>query len=197
MLLLENPLPIWMVGGGLAILTGVIFLVRRNLSSLLALVSVVFVTLLLVLLERWVVTEREEVEVALAQLLAAVQANDLPAVLTLIDPAATNVRADAETLMPKVRVKQTAAKLVEVEVDAAVEPHRATVKFLGRLDGVLRRGGQRIFFFDEVQILWIKRGDRWLVERYVAKRRGRPIEAVDRLRGARAAPATRRVAAIG
>ncbi len=181
-MLLENPVPIYAVGAVLATLCGLAFVARRNLPSLLAFVGVVAATLLLVLVERLVVTNREQVEAAVVDILLAIEENDLPTVLTMIDPAAAEVRDDAETLMPLVRVEDTGATSLRVKVDTTAESLTAVAKFRGKVDGIHRSSGQRVFYFEEVHLFWVKREGRWLVVDYQVHTGEMPIDAVDDLR---------------
>ncbi len=182
-ILLENPLPILAIGAVLATLCGLVFLSRRTVPSLLALAVVVLLTLLLVVTERLIVTPREEVEQALSALLAAVESNDLPSVLALIDPASANVRSDAETLMPRVDVEDTGATAIEIDIDGSA----ATVHCRGRLRGIHRSSGAAMMFFDEVEFQWVRRDEQWLLEDFVAYWNGKPLNAVESLKGKRPA----------
>ena len=175
---LENPLPIYSAGAVLATLCGLAFLARRNLPSLFALAGAVVVTLALVLIERVVVTDREQIEAAVVELMLAIERNDLSEVVGSIDPTATEIRSDAETLMPQVRVKDTSVSALRVEVDASAEP-TAVAKFRGKIDGLHKRSGQRAVYFEEVHLFWVKREDRWFVVDYRVHTRGMPINAVD------------------
>ena len=96
--ILENPLPTIVVGGLAATMALIVFLARRNGASLAALASVVGVTLLLVLVERFVVTDREQVENALDGVLDAIDANDVAAAFDYIDPAAARSAATRRRL---------------------------------------------------------------------------------------------------
>ncbi len=183
--LLENPLPIYATGAVLGTVCGLAFLARRNLPSLFALIGVVVLTLLLVLVERIVVTEREQVEATLQQLMANLETGEVPAVLALIDPAAAPMRADVEILMPQATIEDTGATAVRVEVDADAKPLTATSRFRGRVDGIHRSSGMRLFFFDEVEIIWVKRGDKWLAEAYTVQLQGKTINPVESMRGNR------------
>jgi hypothetical protein len=146
---------------------------------------VIAATLLMLFVERMVVTPSEELEESLTTLMAALKANDLPGVLAQIDPSAASVRGDAETLMPQVNVKDTGFSAVRVEVAESSTPPRATVFFRGRIDGMHAHSGARLFFFDKVEIEWQKRGDQWLVTDYRAEFRGKPVKASEGLRGIR------------
>jgi ketosteroid isomerase-like protein len=184
--LLENPVVIAVVGGLLATMAAVVFLSRRNLESLVALVAVVAVTLLLLVVERFVVTDREAVEYALEDMLAAIEANDTPGVLAWIDPTATGVRDDVQTLMPMVKVKVANAGAVDVEVTA---PGAADCNFQAYLQGTHGSSGSPLAYINQrVNLNWVKQGDRWLVKSYAAYYDGDPINAVNSARGNRAVP---------
>jgi len=180
--LLENPLPIYAVGAVLTTVCGMVFLSRRTLPSLFALIGVVTLTLLLVLAERIVVTEREQVETTLHQLMTDIESNDLSAVLAHIDPQSTKMRADIEKLLPEANIKDTGATSMQIEVDTNAAPPTALSSFRGRIDGVHRRSGMRVFFFDKVEISWVKQGDEWLAEGYAVQFKGKPINPVESMR---------------
>ena len=189
--LLESPLPTLAVGAILATLCGLIFVSRRTLPALAALACVVVVTLLLIVLEQIVVTDRERIELALDNLLDAIEANDIPGVVALIDPAATQMRSDAEAMMPIVQVEDTGATAVTVDLEPVVEPATATSNCRGRLRGIHQRTGQMIMYFDQVDFHWVRRDDRWLLEDFTAYWKGKPLDAVESLRTYRVAPVTR------
>jgi len=185
--LLENSLPILAVGAVLATLCGLVFLSRRTVPSLLVLAVVVLLTMLLVISERLIVTPREEVEQALSTLLAAVESNDLPGVLAMIDPAAANVRSDAEKLMPMVDVTDTGASALEIDVEGS----SATVHCRGKLRGIHRSSGAAMMYFDKVEFQWVRRDEQWLLEDFVAYWKGKPLQTVESLRENRPTPVTR------
>jgi len=158
---------------------------------LFALVVVVLLTSLLLVSERLIITEREQVETSLDALITAVASNDVTRVLTWIDSAATEVRHEAETLMPMVDVEDTGATAVTVEVDKSSSPLTAIARCQGRLRGVHRRSGVTVFYLDQVEFNWVRKGDRWLLRDFVAYQGGKPLDAVSSLRGNRPTPATR------
>jgi hypothetical protein len=177
--LLENPLPIAVAGGLFATLALVVFLSRRNLTSLVALVGVVLATLLLLLVERVVRTDREVVESSLQAAMDAIEANDLPGALEIIDPAAADIRADAETLMPLVKWTTANAASIETTVDDTAQPPTATTRFRAFLNGVHEQSGMAVGYVNQqVDVHWIKRGDKWFVNDYTAYFDGKPIDAM-------------------
>lgn len=182
--LLEDPLPIYALGAVLATLAGAALLARRNLASLVVLLSVIAVTMILLLVEKWIVTEREKVEIALTNVMDAVEENDPQAVATYIDPAAQTIRDQAAALMELVDVRQAGFSGLEIEIRQL----QATSRFRGVLNGT-QRGGAPIGFFDDVDIHWSKRGDHWVITDYTAYNQGKPIDALGSARSRRPVPA--------
>lgn len=184
MLLFENPIPIYFVGAVLLVVTGLTFLTRRTLRSLIWFVGMVLAVLLMLAVERLVVTEREQIEANLATLFDALRENDMPGVLALVHPDAAEVRADVETMMPEAEVTDTGATMVHIDVSDS----KATSDFLGRLDGRHKRTGHRVFYLDEVRLDWHKRDGQWLLAGYQAMWNGKPINAVESMRANRPKP---------
>ena len=178
----ENPLPIIALGAIAITICGLAVVARRNLASVIALVVVVAVTGLLLLAERLVVTDVERVENALTEVVAAVHQNDAAGVLAFIDPAAPQMRTDAETLMDMIRVKKAGASSVQVKVS----DNLAEAKFQGVLSGTTKKGGAPIGYFDVVEVSWIKKDDRWRIDGFTPYIEGKPIDAVGSARSRRA-----------
>ena len=181
----ENPLPIYAVGAVLATFCGLVFLARRNFPSLLALISVVLLTLALVVVELLVVTDGEEIESATVAVMGALEVNDMAGVLRHIDLGATQVRSDVMALMPLATVKDTGAGSIKTAVDASLQPPTATSEFQAKVDGVHTRSGMRVFYFDRVHVTWTKIDGRWLLTDYTPMVDGRPISVVESVRGNR------------
>ena len=57
-----------------------------------------------------------------------------------------------------------------------------------RLRGIDRSSGAAMMFFDKVEFQWVRRGEQWLLEDFVAYWKGKPLNAVDSLKGKRVAP---------
>ena len=183
--LFENAFVIYAIGAVLITFFGLVFLTRRNVPSLAALVVAVLLTLVMIIVERVVVTDGELIESTATELMLALEDNDVQGVLKFVDPAASVMRTEIETMMPLVKVEDTSSSLVKVEVEASQSPATATSKFQMKVDCVLSRDGFRIFYLQPVELDWIKRDDQWYVTGYVPYYDGRPISAVDSLRGKR------------
>jgi hypothetical protein len=184
-LFLENPLPVWGLGAVALAIAAIIYFANKSGRSLGGVVAVIVATAVLLYIERQVITPSEEVEQAVVEIMDAIQANDVPGVLALIDPSATKVRTDAETVMPQMRVNSTGNSSLRVELDESASPAKATSFFRGKIDGVHSRTGARAFYFDQVEVDWQKNGDKWLVVDYRAKFRGKPISAAEGIRAVR------------
>jgi hypothetical protein len=187
LIFLENPVAIAVLGALAATLAVVVYLAKKNLGSLVALGVVAVLTLLMLVVEKLVVTDREAVEAAVVQVMDAIEQNNLPGVLEFVDPAAKSVVTDAETLMPMVKVKTANASGIDVEINDATSPPQATSTFRAYLDGVHGSSGMRLAYFNQrVDLFWVKQGNRWLIDRYMAYFDNQPIDAVGSARGNRA-----------
>jgi hypothetical protein len=169
--LAENAIAIWMGGAVLFTMAGVVYWQLRTGKALSAMLAVVIVTGMLLVVEHLLETPREAVERTLHELADAIEANDLPGVLTFIVPAANEVRTDAESLMPLVNIKK--ANIMgtpSVTVDDTTQPPMATVNCQGFVDLTIRQNGVHGGYMDRVTIHFVAEGDRWLIESYTPAR---------------------------
>lgn len=185
----EKPVALAVLGGICSIFPLLVFLSRRTLGSLIALGGVLVIMLTLILVERLIVTDREAILTQQQGVLAAVESNNVPATLAFIDPNAANVRSDAQTLMPQVKVNR-ARRLgdVEVKLDPTSNNADATTSFRGFLEGVHTGSGLHFGYMDQVDIHWAKRNDKWLITGYTAYHNGQPIDAASSVKSKRPVP---------
>jgi hypothetical protein len=188
--LLESPWPALILGGIAIAVAGALFLARRDGVSLAALSVAAFLTLGMVLLERMVTTEKEHVESAIAGMLAAIETNEPDRVLEWVDPGATGVRAEVVRLMPEIDVQQTGTMgRIDVVIDDAANAPTAESTILAFLDGVHRKTGVRVPYYKQrVDMHWVKRGERWLLDDFTAYWRGDKINAGSSAAANRAVP---------
>ncbi|TWT99589.1 hypothetical protein Pla108_05320 [Botrimarina colliarenosi] len=167
--LLESPLAVGAIGLLLVTMAAIPFFQTRSRGALGLLGAAVLLTIGGVAFERAYLTPREQVRDALSGLFGAIRSNDLPGVLRSIDVAATDVQADAQTLMPMFRV-DGAGEGGEVAVDFSTDPPvdgtiaTATLKPLIRVRHT--KSGATGAYFDKLEIDLVRRGDRWLVSAY-------------------------------
>ncbi|MEM6798258.1 MAG: hypothetical protein AAF589_01970 [Planctomycetota bacterium] len=163
---LENATP-YLVAGALGLtVTGIVYSFQRTAASLIAMMAVVLLTTVGLLVEYNYQTPREEVRESLRSLLDAIEADDVPGVLAHLAPSASEMRADAEELMPEFEIEKARAT-GEIEVlmtPGALESADAVVKVAIRVKH--RRSGVGAPSHSPVNFHLVKPGDRWLVESY-------------------------------
>jgi hypothetical protein len=105
-------------------------------------------------------TPREQVEQTLTDVLAAVEANDLPTTLSFLASSAVDTRSDAETLMPRLEISRARVldtPKIEVHEDEAEVVFRAFFKAREKTSG--HDGG----YMDDVTVHFERDGERWLI----------------------------------
>jgi hypothetical protein len=164
--LAENSLPIWM-GAAIALTMAlVVFLQTRSNGALGAMAAIVGVAAALLVAERLWETPREAVERTLYELAAVVEANDVPATLSLIVPNAAAGK-EVQELMPLVKIER--ARVLgtpRIELD----PAGATVTCRGLIVATNKQNGMKGGAEDELTIEFVQRDGRWLLKGYTSKR---------------------------
>lgn len=151
----------------LAVLATVVHLQLRTKGSLITVFAVVVATAMLLAVERLIVTPREEVEQTLNDLTKRIAANDLPGVITFIEPGAKQVRTDAESLMPLVTVQRASILgTPEIAVDMISSPPTATVDCQGLVEVTVKKDGIKGPYMDRVEIHFVREGECWLIDSY-------------------------------
>ena len=166
--LVESPWPV-LVTGILIEAVLAIALLRTGLAKVIAaMVGVLIVTVLLLLLERVVVTEFEEVEMALDSAATALAQNDVEKVVSFISPEQQSLKSYAERSMRQFKFTDAVVGGdLKVQVNRLTSPPSATAKFTVRLAGKDTRGtipyGNLV---ERVELTLHKIGDRWYVVDY-------------------------------
>lgn len=91
-----------------------------------------------VLVERLVVTDREQIEDVFHGVCRALQANDVDGVLDYIDPAATGMRGQVRNVISAAHITDARIYDLEVEVDRQARPPVARAQLTGRVKGNYR-----------------------------------------------------------
>lgn len=185
--LFENAIPIYAVSAVLVTLCALIFFNRRDLPSMIGMITAALLAISMIALEMIVVTDREQVENEVVDIMLAIEANDVPGVLALVDPQDTQLRSDVEALLPMVNVRDTSVTSLEVDLASQSEPLTATAKFRAKVD--LQRREWRYVYFDRVDLDWVKRGDQWFLQGYQPYQDGKPIDARRSIQSQRFVPA--------
>ena len=127
--------------------------------------AVALIALILVLVERYVVTDRELIENTLFGAAAALEANDVEAALEYLSPTTQPLHFEVRRRMELLKIEEARIADLRIKFSPLELPPKAIATFLGILkfqasgipyDRLLRR----------VTVKLVKDGDRWLVESY-------------------------------
>jgi hypothetical protein len=167
--LAENALVIWAIGAVALTMALVVYTQTRSQGSLLAIVLVVVVTGALLILENALESPREAVARTLDEIAVAVRTNDMPRVLSYIDPAAAQLRKEIETAMPLATIER-AAIVGEpmITVGPNGDPTQARVECRAFVQGALKNSGMKGGQMANCIVTLTKQGDRWMVTEYAA-----------------------------
>lgn len=113
--------------------------------------------------ERFVVTEREEVEALIEQGLAALRAHDVPAALELIDPDARQARVQARAELARVRFESLEITNATITCPGT-RPPTATADLYVRFD--VRGSGQAWASVARVKLFLHRPAERWRITGY-------------------------------
>ena len=173
--LVEEPLYIAVLGTLTLAVLGFAWMQTRVRGLLYALLTVAALTLLLLVVERWVTTESEVIQDTLFQMARDVQGNDADAVLRHLSSwasATTRRRAAAEMenyRFDSVRVRSVEQILFDPPLpDAERTPPFpvAEVNCLVRAAGARRATGETGHVNVDVQLTLLKEDDRWRIWTY-------------------------------
>ncbi len=140
-ILFEKPLLIGVLGAISAVVLGFIWLQSARRQVLYALITVLILTLLGILMARFVVTDREAVDALLHEAARAVERNDLAGLLKLIHPQAQTIRDRAQAEFPNYEFHEVKIKSnLEITFDKPDHPTEAVAKFNVVVVGSQRQG---------------------------------------------------------
>jgi hypothetical protein len=167
--LFDNPLPAILIGGGLAVLFGFGWVQTGKRWPLHWMVVALLITFALVLVERWIVTDREQITQTLYDIADLVERNDINTAVQYVYSGSPEVRRQALAELPgydfsEVNIKRN----LEIEVLPAHIPPRAEARFnvtvvVSTVNGSFK--DMRVPRFVQVTFLQEKDG-RWRVAAY-------------------------------
>jgi ketosteroid isomerase-like protein len=159
----------WLIALGIvveAILAVVLF--RTGRGAVMFLVAGVLALVLAgVVVERLIVTEREEVEQTLDALTAALKSGDLPAVLDHLAPEASYARDMAQTHLPQVKISEARVRNLDITINPLTSPPTAEARFRGIMT-IKDLRGQFPYehYLQRFTVHFRREGDRWLLVDY-------------------------------
>ncbi len=167
-LFFENPWPIVATGTLLTVILTSGLLRTGRIALLWAILGVIGLTIALFFLERSVVTPTEEVEMALHEIAAELEANNIEGVIGYIASSAPQLEKIVHSRLRDVTIEQVKIKRnLRIELSSGREPNLATARFNVVIAGVdkARMLGRRQGAWFFVVNFRKEQGD-WRVESY-------------------------------
>jgi hypothetical protein len=168
MWIVENPLPILLLGiAAEAVLVVVLFQSGRG-AILLAMAAVAGATAALLLVEWLVVTDTERIETVLYRAAAALRDNDVDGVIECLAPAAVKLRRSVAARLANLEVVEARiTSRPNIRINRLTNPPAATGTFFGRVRVEGGFGGVVAGpFIGRVTVELEKRDDQWAVTGY-------------------------------
>jgi hypothetical protein len=129
-LLLEDPVPAMIIGGLTAAILGGGWIQTGRKWLIYLMVAVILLTVGAVIMERMVVTDREQITATLHQIAALVERNDVDAAVDYAYSGTPEVRSAAEAELARYEFSDVDIKSnLEVEVFPDEKPPRAVAEF--------------------------------------------------------------------
>ena len=129
--LFEDPLPAIFVGVIVESILIALFFATQKRLWIIPIAGVLLLLFALVLVERLVITEREEVENTIDEIAAAILANDVEAVLSHLSDSNRKSRARARWAMDRVEVHGVKLSGLEITVNSLTSPPSAKRSMFG------------------------------------------------------------------
>lgn len=161
----ENPLPLVLLGVIVEAMLAVVLARTGKRGVLWGMIGLAVFVIGAVVLERYIVTPREELKAALEEVRAIVAANDPQKLLTRIDTNQEVARLRNRVQGDLANVTVTEAKITELkDDDIKVNGDRAQMKFIGSVDlkaaGSLNAPPHIVLKFN---VTWRKKDGVWIV----------------------------------
>lgn len=160
----ENPLPLLFVGIVVEAILITLFYNFQKKVWLVPIVGVLLALVALVLVERIVVTPREEVEHTVDKIVDALRANDVNAVLSHLSDSARESRSRAKWALGRIEINGVKVTGLEVTVNALKSPPSAKAVFSGvlKFDDRKKEYPYRTYA-SKFEVEFRKEGGRWMV----------------------------------
>jgi hypothetical protein len=170
MWLFDNPLYIVIISIFVGVLVGGAWTATGRRELLYALGAVVALTVVMLIVERLVVTDREAIRATLAQIAGDVQSNDVQRVLGHIAKANRGLVQKAQAELPNYEFTECrVTKIHLIDIDASIEPRSAKVEFNVVASGTFRQGSLEVTDTVPrwVQLQLVREEDgKWRVQNY-------------------------------
>lgn len=169
--LLENPLPTAVGGVMVVAVLGIIWINTGHKAVLYALLGAIGLFGALILLEKFVVTDREKIESAIRTIEVALEEDDANTVVSYIARDKTKIQQDARQYLATYVIESLNVSQLEIEVDPDNLPPIATAKFAVTVRGSRRDGAitNQAYPFSLVVTFRKQDDDQWRIDGYELK----------------------------
>ena len=165
--IVEEPVYIAILGVSTVLICGFGWLQTGYRQFAYAVVGAVIATVLLLLVEQWVETERAGIESALRRMAQDVERNDLPTVLSDIAQSAAKTRRRAESEFPRYRFTRVSIKHnLTITIDREQQPPKAKATFNVVVDGSELSTNMTFHVPRYVELTLVNEGSKWKVSAY-------------------------------
>ena len=163
----ESPWPSLVLGIGLEVVLAIALVRTGRAAIIAAMVVVLALTVGMIVLERVVVTEFEEVEVALDAVARALESGDVETVLASFSSKCPRL-GEVESALSRFTVREAhIGGDLEVRINRLTHPPSATTYFTGRVEGKDKRAVVPYeHMIRKFKVTLHKQGNRWLIADY-------------------------------
>jgi hypothetical protein len=138
-----------------------------RLGLLYAIAGVGIVVGAIVVIEKNTVTDTKLIRGVLDSAAAAVERNDVAAVLDLISPGSQTMRQEVAAQVPQFEIRSAYIRGLEIKINRFNNPLSATAEFFGHIEGRQRRGMlPQDHYVARIKVTLIRDKDRWLMDKY-------------------------------
>jgi hypothetical protein len=131
------------------------------------LVLAVVITVGLVFLERAIVTDREKIEIVLAEGADALSKNNIPRAVSLVSPSQAKIVASIQNQTKRIKFSECFIITQNIELEKLNPPSHGTAVITGKIsvEGAFPYSGPI-----KVKLNFVREGEKWLIEDYEVQR---------------------------
>jgi hypothetical protein len=146
-----------------ALVTGAVWVNSKSRWSFATTVVLVLAGVGAFVADQLVVTDREYLQTLFPRLAIAAEKQDVATIMAALDPELRPLRDSAEQVLKRVRPKEVVITKLQVAVDPATQPPKATTAMIVRVTGEVIEKGSQGTVVAGVKVLLHKKGGEWLI----------------------------------
>jgi hypothetical protein len=163
----EDSTPLLVIGVITEAILILAFVKTSRLGLLYAMGAVAVVTAGLVWFEKNTLTDTKRIRIVLDSAAAALETNNVPAVLAFISPSAQGMRTEVSRVLPEVKIDKAWITGLKVTVNRFNVPPSAVAEFFGHVKGSERHGAAAMDnYVERFKVTLRLENDQWLMDSY-------------------------------